>query len=67
MSNKDNVEVVGDENIREMMGMDGITETLEDGTKDDNDAGECVMPTALSINNKEEDGDDRDVMDKLGK
>ena len=45
MSNKDCVKVVGDENIRETMEMDGITKRLEDGMERDNDAGECVMTT----------------------
>ena len=67
MSNKNNVKGVGGENIREMMEMGGITKTLNIGKEGDIDAGECVMTTAPSTNNKEEESDGRDVMENLGK
>ena len=67
MSNKDNVERVGGENIRETREMDGVTETLKNGMEGDSDPGENFMTTAPSTNNKEEEGEERDVMEKLGK
>ena len=67
MSNKDDVKVVGDENIREMMEMNGATETPKDRTEGDTDAVECVITTTPSTNNKKEDSKDGDVMKQLGK
>ena len=63
MSNKDDVEVVGDENIRKTMEMDGITETLRDRAEGDNDAVECVITTTPSTNNKKEDSEGGDVVE----
>ena len=67
MSNKDNVKRVGGENIRETREMDRVTETLENGMEGDSDTGECIMKIVPSTTNKEEDGGDGDVMEKLWK
>ena len=67
MPNKDNVERVESENIGETREMDGVMETLENGTEGDSGAGEFIMTTTPSTNNKEEDNDGGDVVEKLGK
>ena len=67
MSNKNSVKEVGGKSIGERVEMDEITKRIDYWTEGDNDAGECVMTTALFTNNKEEDIDAGNVMEKLGK
>ena len=67
MLNKNNAKKVVDDSIGEREETGGITERIIKGTEGDNEAGECVLTTTLSAKDKEEDSDNGDAMEKLGK
>ena len=67
MSNKNSAKKGGGDSIEEREETGGITEGIDKGMKGDNNAGECVLITVPSNDDKEEDSDTGDVMEKLGK
>ena len=67
MSNKNNVKKVGDGSIEENEERGWITDGMDKGMERDNDVGECFLETDPSTKDKEENSDDGNVIEKLGK